>query len=662
MKSIAAREEKAERGGRGEALRDAEGEPRNVTTDADAWPLVPLKEVCIPRTGVRNPADRPDEKFRYVDISAVDNERKRISDPQTLLGRDAPSRARNIIRTRDVVVATTRPNLNAVALVPDDLDDQICSTGFCVLRAGPRIVPEYLFAFVRSPAFVDPLTELVKGALYPAVNDGQVLALSIPLPPLAEQERIAGRLTEQLAAAERARGAAQSRLAAAESLPAAYLREVFEGPEANEWEHTTLDDLCTIVRGSSPRPRGDSRYYGGSVPRLMVEDCTRDGMFVTPRIDFLTDEGAKLSRPMKAGDVVMVVSGNPGLPAILAVDSCIHDGFVGLRAVSDRVDRSFLYHYLHFHRRRTDVNATGAIFRNLTTTQVGNVPVHLPPLPGQRRIAADLAARLAGAERLAEGIRAELAAIEALTAALMREAFGEREAVPNKSVELAPQCVRGATQPGDPARRAAVGAYIVHRLSMKPQFGRVHFEKNLYLTEAFVGFNIAGCYERRAAGPLDIEALDQIESFAADRCWFTKHPRDGTGWVYRVGAEIGVGVAAAQSMMGDLKGRMDAMLDLTARMDTQKVEMVATLFAVWNDRLVGGAPVDDALLIEDVREHWHYSKQRFTPAQLSITLNEMRSSGLTPTGIGPRTRVVTAAPRSTQLSLELGPRRRRAGD
>jgi type I restriction enzyme S subunit len=175
------------------------------------WPLVPLRDVCEVRTGVRNPEDRPDEPFQFVDISAVDNERKRIIQPQRLIGRNAPSRARNVIRTSDVLVSTTRPNLNAVAMVPPELDDQICSTGFCVLRAGPRILCNYLFAFVRSNAFVEPLATLVQGALYPAVNDKQVLASQIPLPPLSEQERIAGRLTEQLAAVERARAAATSR-------------------------------------------------------------------------------------------------------------------------------------------------------------------------------------------------------------------------------------------------------------------------------------------------------------------------------------------------------------------------------------------------------------------------------------------------------------------
>jgi len=53
-----------------------------------------------------------------------------------------------------------------------------------------------------------------------------------------------------------------------------------------------LGNLCDVVRGSSPRPKEDPRFYGGSVPRLMVADLTRDGRLATPRIDSLTEEGA----------------------------------------------------------------------------------------------------------------------------------------------------------------------------------------------------------------------------------------------------------------------------------------------------------------------------------------------------------------------------------
>jgi len=92
-------------------------------------------------TETRDPRVAPDEFFNYVDISGIDREEKIVAKVKTLKGMDAPSRARRVIRTGDVLVSTVRPNLNAVVLIPDELGNQICSTGFCVLRANQDILP-----------------------------------------------------------------------------------------------------------------------------------------------------------------------------------------------------------------------------------------------------------------------------------------------------------------------------------------------------------------------------------------------------------------------------------------------------------------------------------------------------------------------------------------
>ena len=82
----------------------------------------------------------------------------------------------------------------------------------------------------------------------------ELLALSIPLPPLAEQERIAGWVSRGMEQAAAARRAALDRLAAAEALPAALLREVFEGPQAQEWETVRLGDIAFVSGGVQKSP------------------------------------------------------------------------------------------------------------------------------------------------------------------------------------------------------------------------------------------------------------------------------------------------------------------------------------------------------------------------------------------------------------------------
>ena len=132
-------------------------------------------------------------KFTYIDISAVDNCRKEITEPKFLSTADAPSRARQRVKPGDVLVSTTRPNLNAVALVPPDLVDAIASTGFAVLRP-VLIEPHWLYCVVQSGKFVKAMSALVKGALYPAIRPSHVHDYVMPIPPLPEQRRIVSKV------------------------------------------------------------------------------------------------------------------------------------------------------------------------------------------------------------------------------------------------------------------------------------------------------------------------------------------------------------------------------------------------------------------------------------------------------------------------------------
>ena len=138
-----------------------------------------------------DPRRNPNKPFLYVDISSIDRGLKVITSAPEILGADAPSRARKEICEGDVLVSTVRPNLNAVAVVPPGLNGQIASTGFCVLRPNREaIVGKYLFYFTTTPDFISILSSRVRGAHYPAVSDGDVKEIELPLPVLSEQRRI----------------------------------------------------------------------------------------------------------------------------------------------------------------------------------------------------------------------------------------------------------------------------------------------------------------------------------------------------------------------------------------------------------------------------------------------------------------------------------------
>src|SRR6266487_4781961 len=148
-------------------------------------------------TEARVAQSRPNgHEFTYVDISSINRETKRIERPAAIPCGKAPSRARQVLRAGDVLVSMTRPNLNAVAIVPPELDGSIGSTGFHVLRAKDA-APGFLYYAVQTPAFIDAMCRKVQGALYPAVRPKDISSFILPPFSLAEQQRIVAEIEKQ---------------------------------------------------------------------------------------------------------------------------------------------------------------------------------------------------------------------------------------------------------------------------------------------------------------------------------------------------------------------------------------------------------------------------------------------------------------------------------
>lgn len=145
------------------------------------WPLVHIGKMVEPIER-RDPSVQPEDPFIYIDIAGVNGQLGLITQAKKLMGSEAPSRARQIVKANDVIISTVRPYLRATALVPSHCDKQICSTGFCVLRAKAGIGFGFLYALSRLQSFTDQLNARARGASYPAVTDADIFNLPVPHP------------------------------------------------------------------------------------------------------------------------------------------------------------------------------------------------------------------------------------------------------------------------------------------------------------------------------------------------------------------------------------------------------------------------------------------------------------------------------------------------
>lgn len=161
--------------------------------EKEGWEWTKLGKVTWVNGESRNPSrESPNEEFIYIDISCVEGGTGRITKYEKTLGRDAPSRARRVVHTDDVIMSTVRPYLKSFAIIPKEFDGQICSTGFAVLLCRERLLPKYLLYILFSDEVIRQFNEMTVGAHYPALRKDQVTQIRIPLPPLEKQKTMAG--------------------------------------------------------------------------------------------------------------------------------------------------------------------------------------------------------------------------------------------------------------------------------------------------------------------------------------------------------------------------------------------------------------------------------------------------------------------------------------
>ena len=148
-----------------------------------------LGEICSPIDNIK--WKMTSRSYQYIDLSSVDIQTHRIISTLEINCDSAPSRAQQIVRSNDVIFATTRPTQMRACLVPEEYDEQICSTGYCVLRADLSVLlPQFLFYSLTTDSFKEYLSNNLTLGNYPSISNSLLKEYLIPIPPLSEQERI----------------------------------------------------------------------------------------------------------------------------------------------------------------------------------------------------------------------------------------------------------------------------------------------------------------------------------------------------------------------------------------------------------------------------------------------------------------------------------------
>ncbi len=369
-------------------------------------------------------------KIDYIDISAVDNREKKITQTAIVLAKDAPSRAKQLVEHGDVIVSLVRPNLNAVAIIEEQSQNlQVVSTGYCVLRCNQMIYNRYLFYFCQSETFVNSMTTQATGASYPAVSNSIVKNCEIPLLERNKQKEIADILDKVTSLIP----LHKQQLVKLDELVKARFVEMFGDSVANtkNFPSTTLETVMTVFpQNGLYKPQTDYVQDDTGIPILRIDAFYNGKVTNWNTLKRLICSETEIDRYLLRENDIVINRVN----SIEYLGKCAH--IVGLKEKT-----VFESNMMRFHMDEKKVNAvyvtevlcTEDIYRqilrrakksvnqaSINQEDVKSLEILVPPLSLQNQFAAFVER----VDQQKQTVQQSLEKLELMKKALMQEYFG----------------------------------------------------------------------------------------------------------------------------------------------------------------------------------------------------------------------------------------------
>jgi type I restriction enzyme S subunit len=386
---------------------------------------------------------------------------------------------RHNFQAGDLLITKLGDPLGEACIVPAEIERGVIVADLVRVRLDPkRCIKAAVCYAINSTLAQAQFKAETKGTTRPRVNLGMVRGLRLRLPEkLDEQKRIVAEIEKQFtrleagvaslkrvqAALKRYRGsmlkaACEGRLVPTEAelakkekrsyesadiLLRRIVRERRDGwngkgkykepvtPKTEQlpslpegWAWAAVEQLSNVVRGASPRPAGDPRYFGGTIPWITVGPIAADhAPFLKAVPDTVTEAGRERSRFIEPHTLLLTNSGATlGVPKISLIGGCINDGVAALLDVEYPL-KLYLLYFLHTQTKSLRGVNQGAAQPNLNTTIIKAINVPLPPLAEQKRIVVELEKELSVVDELETVATTNLQRARRLRQAILQQAF-----------------------------------------------------------------------------------------------------------------------------------------------------------------------------------------------------------------------------------------------
>lgn len=297
-----------------------------------------------------------------------------------------------------------------------------------------KLIGKYLFYQAQSPSFRNQLERLATGTTVSIVNKKNFETIEIPVPPIETQHAIVSKIEELFSELDQGITDLKTAQAQLKVYRQSVLKHAFEGKLTNKnvkegelpegWEWVKISDISRVVRGGSPRPAGDPKYYDGDIPFLKVADLTKDnGIYLTTYKYTIKEAGLHKTRQISPKTLLLSNSGATlGVPKICMINATMNDGVAAFLDLDERSNHYLYYFWLSKTLELRGINM-GAGQPNLNTDLIKEYRVPYCSFEEQHLIVQEIESRLSVADKMEESIQESLQKAEALRQSILKKAF-----------------------------------------------------------------------------------------------------------------------------------------------------------------------------------------------------------------------------------------------
>ncbi|TOO94245.1 type I restriction endonuclease subunit S [Vibrio parahaemolyticus] len=352
-----------------------------------SWPLVKLGEVAKLINGDRgknypSKGSFVDEGIPFINAGCLSNEHTLIEGALNYITEDKFDSLRSGKVEKGDILFCLRGSLGKFALVDTSMKGAIASS-LVIIRANEKVHIDYLKHYLGSFLCQREIQAYENGAAQPNLSATDLKNFEIPLPPLAEQKRIAAILDKADAIRQKRKQAIEL---ADEFLRSVFL-DMFGDPVTNPkgWEVEKFGNVGSLDRGKSKhRPRNDPKLLGGLHPLVQTGDVANSKGYLRSYTSTYSDFGLAQSKKWPAGTLCITIAANIAKTGILTFDACFPDSVVGFTPNS-KTTTEYVQAWISFLQKILEANAPESAQKNINLAILRDLNIPVPPVSEQNK-------------------------------------------------------------------------------------------------------------------------------------------------------------------------------------------------------------------------------------------------------------------------------------